>query len=119
MLLRKAIFLLGCIGLRSFLSYLSSNINYLPYIGGFYLLFSIGILCIYVFGSERADKQLEWLGDKKIWWNQMRLIHGIIWLIFAVLAFTKFKHSWVVLASDTFIGLSVWILHTFFQINFN
>ena len=119
MLLRKAIFLLGCIGLRSFFTYLSSNPKFLPYIGGFYLLFSIRILHIYIFGNERADRQLEWLGDKKIWWNQMRLVHGLIWLLFAILVFTKFNHSWIVLTVDTLIGLIVWILHTYFQISFN
>ena len=95
MLLRKAIFLLGCIGLRSFLSYLSSNINYLPYIGGFYLLFSIGILHAYIFGNEIADRQLEWLGDKKIWWNQMRLVHGLIWLIFVIALYFQLCKSYL------------------------
>ena len=116
---RKAVFLLGCIGSRSVLTYLSSNMNLLPYTGGLYLLFSIGIFYIYIFGSKKADSQLEWLGDKKIWWNKMRLIHGIIWLLFAILAFNKYNYSWIVLAVDTLIGLSVWILHTYYEINYN
>lgn len=119
MLLRKAIFLLGCIGLRSLLTYLSSNVNYLPYIGVLYLIFSFIILHIYIFGNERADRQLEWLGVKKIWWNQMRLIHGLILLLFAILALSKYNYSWIILAIDTLIGLSVWILHTFYDFDFN
>ena len=71
MSLRNTVFLLGCICSRSVLSYLSSNMNLLPYIGALYLLFSIGIFYIYIFGSKKADSQLEWLGDKKIWSNSL------------------------------------------------
>lgn len=114
-MLRKFLFLFGCIGTRSLITYLSSNINFLPYIGVFYLLCSIGILYIYIFGSEKADAQLEWLGEKKIWWNNLRPIHGFIWLVFSILAFVKFKYSWVVLGIDTIFGLFMWLLHTYFQ----
>ena len=83
------------------------------------LIISLSFIYLYFIGNNRANRQLEWLGDKKIWWNQMRLIHGLIWLLFSILAFTKFNHSWIILAVDTLIGLSVWILHTYFQIDFN
>lgn len=113
-MLRKVLFLLGCMGTRSFLTYLSSNMNLLPYIGIFYLLCSIAILYIFIFGSKTADAQLEWLGEKKIWWNNLRPIHGLIWLLFSILAFFKYEFSWVVLGIDTILGLCVWILHTYF-----
>lgn len=113
-MLRKVLFLLGCIGTRSLMTYLSSNINILPYIGVLYLIFSISISYIFIFGSEKADSQLQWLGEKKIWWNNLRPVHGLIWFLFSILAFTKYKYSWVVLAIDTLFGLGVWILHTYF-----
>lgn len=113
-MLRKVLFLVGCIGTRTLLAYLSSNINILPYIGIFYLLCSIAISYIFIFGSEQADSQLQWLGVKKIWWNNLRPIHGLIWLLFSILAFVKYKYSWVVLGMDTILGLCVWILHTYF-----
>jgi len=118
-MLRNVLFLLGCIGTRSLLTWFSTNIKFLPYIAVITLFISISFLYIYIFGSIKADAQLEWLGDKKIWWNKMRLIHGLLYLLFSILAFNKYSYSWLVLGIDTFIGLSVWILHTYNNINFN
>lgn len=116
---RILLFLLGCIGSRTLLTYTSSYTNLLPYIGTFTLFISLGFLYIYFFGSEKADRQLEWLGDKKIWWNQLRLFHGLSYLLFTALAFGQKNYAWIVLAGDTFVGLVVWLLHTFGKINFN
>ena len=92
----------------------------LPYIGIFYLLCALSITYIFIFGSERADAQLEWLGEKKIWWNNLRPVHGLIWFIFSISALAKYKYSWAVLGFDTIFGLVAWILHTWFsnQTNF-
>ena len=40
---------------------------YLQYMG--YIAFVIGVsfIYLYIFGNARADGQLEWLGDVKIW----------------------------------------------------
>jgi hypothetical protein len=118
-MLRKILFLVGCIGTRSLLTGLSTNINLLPYIAIITLLISIGFLYIYIFGNEKADAQLEWTGDKKIWWNQLRLVHGLLYLLFSILAFKQNSYAWIVLGIDTFIGLFVWILHTYYNMNFN
>lgn len=115
---RYLLFIFGCIGARTLLTLLSKNVDLLPYIGFITLFISLGFLYIYTFGSDTADKQLEWLGDKKIWWQHLRLVHGLLYLLFTVLAFSKNSYSWTVLATDTFLGLVVWILHTFYKINF-
>lgn len=116
---RELLFLIGCIGSRTLLTMLSRNLNYLPYIGSVTLLMSLSFIYIYMFGSEMADRQLEWLGDKKIWWNKLRIIHGGLFLIFSVLAFMKYESSWMVLGLDTLIGLTAWIAHRFYKIDFN
>ena len=116
---RELLFLLGCIGSRSLLTYISTNIHLLPYISIITFTISLSFLYIYIFGSEKADRQLEWLGDKKIWWNKLRLVHGLLYLIFTIFAFNKYKLSWIILAIDTLIGLIVWILHTYLKMNFN
>ena len=118
---RIIVFLFGCILARTILVLMAKNLNkeYLKIMGYLALPIGLSFIYLYFFGNQRADSQLEWLGDKKIWWNQMRLVHGLIWLLFAVLAFTKFNYSWIILAIDTLIGLSVWILHTFYDFDFN
>ena len=118
---RNLLFLLGCIGTRSLLTLASTNTNLLPYIGIFTLFISLGFLYIYTFGSEKADKQLEWYkdNDTKLWWNQLRLIHGLTYLLFTILAFGQKDYAWTVLAVDTIFGLVVWLLHRLYNLNFN
>ena len=116
---RYILFIFGCIGSRTLLTLASRNTALLPYIGFVTLFISLGLLYVYIFGSETADKQLEWTGDKKIWWNQLRLVHGLLYLLFTVFAFGQKDYAWAVLAIDTIIGLLVWALHTFYNLNFN
>lgn len=116
---RILLFLIGCIGARTLLTLASSNQKLLPWIGSLTLIISFGFFYIYLFGSETADRQLEWLGEKKIWWNQMRLVHGTLYLIFTILAFNSYPYAWTLLGADTLIGLIVWLLHTVYKINFN
>lgn len=110
---RFLLFLIGCIGSRSLLVYITKNINpdKLPYFGYIASMIGLGFLYIYFFGSETADKQLEWAGDKMIWWNHLRIYHGLLYLIFAMLAFNKNKYSWVVLLIDVVLGLVSWLAH--------
>jgi len=110
---RFLVFLIGCIGSRSLLAYIAKtiDINYLPYLAYLTLPIGISFVYIYIFGSESADKQLEWAGDKKIWWNDLRIIHGINYLFFAYLAYQKNSDAWLVLAFDTLLGFISWLLH--------
>ena len=53
---RELLFLLGCIGSRSLLTYISTNIHLLPYISIITFTISLSFLYIYIFGSEKADR---------------------------------------------------------------
>lgn len=110
---RFLMFLIGCIGSRSLLAYLAKTINldYLPNLGYLGLAIGISFVYIFIFGSETADKQLEWAGDKKVWWNDLRIVHGINYILFAILAIQKKNYAWIVIAVDTLIGLFAWLLH--------
>jgi len=110
---RFLMFLIGCIGTRSLLAYVSKTINIdnLPYLGYLGLVIGISFVYIFVFGSESADKQLEWAGDKKVWWNDLRIVHGLNYLIFGILAIQKVNYAWIVIAIDTLIGLIAWLFH--------
>ena len=110
---RMLLFLFGCIGTRCLLAYIAKKINpeYLPYMGYIALIISLSFIYLFLFGNKKADSQLEWSGDKKIWWNNLRVVHGINYLIFAILAIGKNKNAWIPLAVDVTIGLIAWIVH--------
>ena len=78
---RYLLFLVGCMGSRYGLSYISYKYEELnKYIGIFTLIAGIGFLIIY-FGKYRK-RGLE-TGGELIWWNKLRLIHGTIYLLFS------------------------------------
>ena len=118
---RIIIFLFGCIGIRLLLVLLAKYIDtkYLPYMGIIALLIACSFLYLYFFGNKTADSQLQWLGDKMIWWNQLRIVHAMIFILFAIYSIQKKSYAWILLLIDVFIGLSAWLLHNNYNITFN
>lgn len=43
---------------------------------------------------------------KPIWWNQMRIIHAILWMSFALAALQGRDWAWKLLALDVILGLA-------------
>lgn len=110
---RFLLFLFLCIGARSTLTILSAKIEkkYLPILGIITLPISIEFLRIYIFGSDKADAQIDWV-QGNVWWNDLRIVHGLLYLSFTIASFfainekyRKNNKSWVILLSDTIIGL--------------
>lgn len=106
-------FLLGCMGTRSLLAYAAKRVTlaHLRYLVYLALPIGLGFVYIYLFGSAAADKQLEWAGEKTIWWNDLRIVHGVNYLVFALLAMKKQPYAWIIIAIDTAIGLISWLVH--------
>ena len=46
-----------------------------------------------------------------IWWNNLRLIHSLIYGLFAYMAFTQNKLAYIPLLVDVIIGISSFLLH--------
>lgn len=118
---RIATFLFGCIGIRILLTYFiywieKNKQDFLRILMGIVgLIISFSFIFIYLFGNETANKQLEIWGDQenKVWWNDFRVVHGILYFLFAMYALTNTKGSFVFLGVDVFIGLLLWFLHHF------
>ncbi len=106
-------FIIGCISTRLALVFITKHINtkYLPYFGYLALIIGFSFFYLYTFGNKTADSQLEWLGDKKIWWNELRPIHGTLYLLFAFYAIKEKSFAWIPLLIDVSIGLITWINH--------
>lgn len=107
---RLLLFLFGCILVRLLLVYIAKNINsdYLPIMGIIALIISIGFMTIFILGLRKTGG--ETFGDK-IWWNNLRPVHSILYGIFAFLAITKNKNSWLILLLDVIIGLIAFTFH--------
>ena len=108
---RYVLFLIGCIGSRGILAYSAKTIEkeYLPYLGYVCLIPAIGMMYIYVTGIR--DYGIEAGG--KIWWNNLRPIHSILYFLFAYNAINQNENAWIFLAVDVLIGLLAFINHHF------
>ena len=115
---RFLLFIFGCIITRLTFVYLSKTYTeYLPFFGLLALLAIIGWINILFFNNKR-DTGPEVFGDK-IWWNNIRPVHTVLFLIFAILALQKNKNSWIFLLIDTFIGLSAFLIYHYNAGNFS
>nr|QFG74422.1 MAG: hypothetical protein [Megaviridae environmental sample] len=109
---RYIAFLGLCIPSRALLTYIAKTIDtkYLPYMTLFTLPASIGFLKIYFFGSAKADRQLEW-ADGRVWWNELRVIFGLIYFSFSLCALFKVEYSWIFLLVDVIVGLVSFLIY--------
>ena len=101
---RFLLFLIGCIGLRSLFVVIAKNIDikFLPYLGYLALLPAIGFIYIYVTDSRKTGA--ETFGEK-IWWNNLRPVHALMYGLFAFNAINKNPNAWIYLLIDVLIGL--------------
>jgi hypothetical protein len=101
---RLFLFLIGCIGARFSLTYLikTHNIKYRNMLIGLLCLIGIGFLYIYI--NDLRKTGIEVFGDK-IWWNHLRPIHGILYLLTAIFLYNNNKDAYLIIFTDTLIGL--------------
>ena len=114
---RFLIFLIGCIGVRSLFVIIAKyiNIKYLKYLGYLALLPAIGFMYVYVSGIRNTG-----LGafGQKIWWNQLRPIHSILYFLFAYNAIIGNKNAWIYLLVDVIIGLISFLIYHYINGDF-
>jgi hypothetical protein len=109
--MRFLLFLIGCIGTRSLLTYVSyiwRSSYLLPLLGYGALIPVIGWTYILFFGSR--DTGPETFGQP-IWWKNIRSVHLFLWLLFACMAISRNPYSWIVLFIDTLFGLLAFLWH--------
>ena len=101
---RFLLFLIGCIGLRTLLVFIAKNssMTYLRYLGYLALLPAVGFAYIYLTGTRKTGKEVF---GEKIWWNDLRPLHSLLYFLFAYNAITGNKKSWIYLLIDVIIGL--------------
>jgi hypothetical protein len=102
------LFLGCCIPLRLLLVYLSKTVNkyHLKLMGYTGLILSVGFMYFYLSGTRTTGPEV--FGDK-IWWNNLRPIHSVLWLAFAISAIRGYSWSWKILLVDVLFGLFFFI----------
>ncbi len=113
---RILLFLGGCIVIRSLFVILAKYIDskYLPYLGYLALIISFGFFYIFLTGSRKTGPEVF---GGKIWWNNLRPIHGSLYLLFAISAIMKKSYAWVFLLIDVIIGLFAFLYNHFISNN--
>jgi hypothetical protein len=101
---RILLFLIGCIGSRTLLAYIAkhASLTVLQYMGYLALLPAIGFMYIFITGSRKSGPEV--FGDK-IWWNDLRPIHSLLYFGFAYNAIIGNKEAWIYLFIDVILGL--------------
>lgn len=114
---RFILFIFGCILTRLVLTFIVKNLKqkYLPITGYIGLILGISFLTIYFFNLRKTG--IEVFGDK-IWWNDIRPIHGFLYLLFAYFAINKNENVWIVLLIDVIFGFVMFINHHYINNNF-
>ena len=107
---RMLLFLIGCIGTRSLFAYIAKNIGlrYLPLLGYLALLPMIGFIYIYFTGSRQTGAEVF---GAKIWWNNLRPIHALLYGLFAYYAIQRSNFAWKFLLADVIIGFFAFIMY--------
>lgn len=114
---RFLLFLGGCILTRAAFAYYAkiAPANHLRILGYLALIPAGGFL--YIWFNNLRKTGAEVLGDR-IWWNNLRPIHAILYLIFAFNAINLNPSSWIVLAIDVILGLFSFLVFHYSQGNF-
>lgn len=115
---RFLLFLIGCIGMRTLFAFIANKINleYLPYLGYLALIPAIGLTYIYITDSRQTGGEVF---GEKIWWNDLRPVHALLYASFAYSAINKNQDSWKFLAWDAILGLGVFLFHHYNQGSFS
>lgn len=106
---RWLLFLFGCILLRLLFVYVArfASDNILKIMGFIALLPAIGFLYLWIFNKRLFGTE----AGGEIWWKNYRIIHSLLYFMFAYLAITKNNQAWKILAIDVIFGLILFFMH--------
>lgn len=114
---RFFLFLFFCIPSRLLLIYIAKvmPLDYLPILG--YIAFIIASSFTYIYLTDSRKTGLETIGDK-IWWNELRPIHALLYFVFSYYAIHKIRCGWIYLFYDVMIGLFSFVIFHYISGNF-
>lgn len=113
---RFILFLFGCMGFRFGLSYIIGKGLLPPFlfklVGLLIGIIGISFLYLFIFGLRKTGPEV--FGDK-IWWNNLRPIHGLMYLSASYAIYTENKElASRILFIDASFGLFSFLVYHFF-----
>ena len=76
--------------------------------GALALLPALGFIIIYFTGIRSTGAEVF---GEKIWWNDLRIVHAMLYILFAIYAFQNKWFAWVPLGVDVAIGLGAFLIY--------
>ena len=115
---RFLLFLFGCIGTRTAFVFIAKNAGetYLPILGYLAILPAIGFMYFYLTGTRKTGAEVF---GNKIWWDQLRPIHSIMYFLFAYNAINGVETAWMFLLADVIFGLAAFLVFHYLQGDFS
>ena len=112
---RFLLFIFGCILVRISFVLIAKNIDKdkLPILGTLAILPAVGFLFIFIGGYR---KQATF--GQKVWWNDLRPVHALLYFTFVYLAFHKNEYSYIPLFLDVLIGFISFVFYHYQNDNF-
>jgi hypothetical protein len=110
---RVLLFLLGCILVRALITliaYRQRGTAFARNMGALALLPALGFF--YLYATKQRAIGPETFGER-IWWTELRPVHGALWLAFAASALVRSEFAWVFLSADLALGLGAWLARSF------
>ena len=111
---RFLLFFGGCIPMRLLIVWLAKQtpLIYLPYLGLLALLPAFGFFYLYFTGKRSSGIETQ---GAPIWWKPFRIIHGILYLLFAIYALGRVAAAYQFLLADVIFGVVLFLWHHFFS----
>ena len=113
---RMKMFLFGCLGSKIVLVLSAKFVNktHLLYMGYTALIPALGFAYIYITGSRKIGYE----AGGKIWWNNLRPMHSVLYLLFAYNAILGHQNvAWKFLMGDFALGLIAFLHQHLYVLN--
>ena len=94
----------------------NANVTYLKYMGYLSILPAVGFFYLFLTCSRKTGPEV--FGDK-IWWNDVRPIHGVMYFLFAYNAIYGDTSAWIYLLVDVVVGLGSFLLFHYYNNDFS
>ena len=109
-------FIFGCVLIRSSFVLIAKKIDNdkLPYLGYLALIPAFGFAYSYFIKSRDTN-----MFGLNAWWHNLRIVHSLLYLLFAIYAIQKKEFSYLVLLIDVLIGVISFSMHHFNEGNFS
>lgn len=104
---RALTFLILCLGVRLCIALIAKNLSIKALKLSAIPAAIIGLAFISIYTFDLRKTGIEAGG--KIWWNSYRPIHGLHYILYAILALNGYKNAWMILLFDVFVGLFAWV----------